>query len=386
VIIEEIEKVCYIGAGTMGCANSLVAAISGYNVAIYDVSQDALDQVAASQIEMGAYLVSIGFCSANELTASAERIACVNDLIEAVADADLVSESVIEDVDVKREVHAQLDKICPSKTILTTNTSGLLVSDIEDVVARGDRFAALHSHFGSLLIDIVPGPRTSDDTIDILSRYVQSCKCVPLILRKENRGYVLNNLIAAVITNAMLMYCEGIASAREIDSAWMQNRNAPMGPFGMMDLFGLNVVLDAWQHRPADPATDALKAKVVALLASMIDDGKLGTKSGEGFYRYPNPEFEADGFLSDVAEDSFAQSVLTSALVCNAILIAANDIADPSEIDRAWKVGMLLDAGPFEILKAMGKDTFLKMLHSPASFVQAEDVGLIERYIGTGKF
>ena len=264
--IEEIRKVCYVGAGTMGCANSLVAAVSGYDVVLYDLSSESLGQVSEKQHEMGAFLVGAGYCSAEELEAGAARISCVEDLQEAVAGADLVSESVIENLGVKRAVHEELDRLCPAKTILTTNTSGLLVSDIEDVVERGDRFAALHSHYGSPLIDIVRGPRTSDAIIDILERYVTSLNCVPLVLHKENRGYVLNAMLGPVLTIALLLVVEGIASKEQVDAAWMKHRRAPMGPFGMMDLFGLNVVYDGWQHRESDPRVDGLKPRVTALL------------------------------------------------------------------------------------------------------------------------
>jgi len=379
--VKEIDKICFIGAGTMGCWNSLVAAISGYEVSVYDVAKESLQHVVANQKDIGAYLTATGFCTPDELAASAARITCVEGIVDAVADADLVSESVVEDLSVKRDLHAELDKLCPPKTILTTNTSGFLVSDIENVVTRGDRFAALHSHYGSHLIDIVGGPRTSAATIDILNRYVLSTNNVPLILKKENRGYVLNALIGPVVSNAMLLLCEGLASKQDIDRAWMKHRNAPMGPFGMMDLFGLNVVYDGWQHRPADPAIDDLKQKVLSLLGSLIEKGELGLKTGKGFYNYPNPEFENSDFLDDVADASYPHNVLTSALVSNAILLAANGVSDRTEIDRAWMVGMILDTGPFTILDEIGTDAYLQLLHSQATFLSPQDTALIEQYL-----
>ena len=203
--IREIDTICYVGAGTMGRANSLVAAISGYNAVIYDIAEENLAGVVAYQSEFGAYLVENGYCSAQELAAAPARVTCVSDLAEAVANADLVSESVIEELAIKREVHRKLDQICPERTILTTNTSGLLVSNIESAVVRGDRFAALHSHLRSPLVDIVGGPRTSAATIDILTRYVLSTKLVPLVLHRENPGYVLNALLGPVVTTAMLL-------------------------------------------------------------------------------------------------------------------------------------------------------------------------------------
>ena len=379
--IEEVKNVCFVGAGTMGCANSLVAAVSGYNVAIYDVSIESLEQVAAKHQEMGAFLVVSGYCTAEQLEASAAHVSCVVNLLDAVAGADLVSESVIEDLGIKRDVHGELDRLCPAKSILTTNTSGFLVSDIEDVVERGDRFAALHSHYGSPLIDIVRGPRTSDVTIDVLERYVTSLNCVPLVLHKENRGYVLNAMLGPVLTVALVLVVEGIASKEQVDAAWMTHRRAPMGPFGMMDLFGLNVVYDGWQHREADPRVDSLKTKVSALLESYLDRGEFGSKSGKGFYSYPGPAYEQPGFLDAGDDASISHYAMTTTLIGNAILLASNDIASPEEIDRAWTVGMTLDVGPFAMLEEMGPAAFLHLLASDANTLAPEETNTVEIFL-----
>jgi 3-hydroxybutyryl-CoA dehydrogenase len=379
--IPEINTVSFIGAGTMGCANSLVAAVSGYNVVIYDVSSESLGQVTDKHREMGKYLVASGYCTAEELEASAVRISCTEDLHVAVDNADLVSESVIEDLRVKREVHGQLDKLCPADTILTTNTSGFLVSDIEDVVGHGDRFAALHSHYGSPLIDIVRGPRTSPETIEVLERYVRSLNCVPLVLHRENRGYVLNALLGPVLTVALILLVNGIADKERIDAAWMKYRRAPMGPFGMMDLFGLNVVYDGWQHRESDPRIAELKPMVDALLGSFLEKGELGVKTGKGFYKYPDPAFEQPAFVDAQEDISVPHYAMTMTLVGNAILLASNDIASPEEIDRAWTVGMTLDTGPFALLEEMGAVAFLQLLGSDANTFLPADTEIIEQYL-----
>ena len=379
--IKEINKVCYIGAGTMGCANSLVAAVSGYDVVIYDVSKESLAQVEDKHMEMGAYLVGSGYCSVEDLAASTARMTFEQDLRVAVADVDLVSESVIEDLRIKREVHGELDKLCPAKTILTTNTSGFLVSDIEDVVERGDRFAALHSHYGSPLIDIVRGPRTSDAIIEVLERYVLSLNCVPLVLHKENRGYVLNALLGPVLAVALLLLVSGVASKEEIDAAWMNYRRAPMGPFGMMDLFGLNVVYDGWQHREPNPAVDELKPKIDALLEPYLERGELGVKTGKGFYSYPNPAFEQSGFVEANEDISIPHYAMTASLIGNAIVLASNDIASRDEIDRAWTVGMTLDTGPFTILEEVGHGPFLQLLTSDANTLSPAETKMVEQYL-----
>jgi 3-hydroxybutyryl-CoA dehydrogenase len=379
--IKEIDTVCFVGAGTMGCANSLVAAVSGYNAVIYDIAEESLGQVAAKHAEMGVYLVGTGYCSADDLAAATARATCVGDLAEATSNADLISESVIEELSIKRTVHRELDQICPAKTILTTNTSSMLVSDIEDVVERGDRFAALHSHLGSPLIDIVGGPRTSPETIEILTRYVESLNCAPLVLKHESRGYVLNALIGPVVTTAMLLVIEGVATKEDVDRAWMLHRGAPIGPFGMMDLFGLNVVYNGWQHRPADPVTDAVRPRLIDFLSGYVERRELGAKTGKGFYDYPDPAFEQTGFLEDTPGVSVPHYALTAALVRNGVMLAVTDVAEPDEIDRAWTVGMNLDIGPFALLDEMGVDNFLKLLDAQPGFMQPADIEMAEKYL-----
>ncbi|MEH6634700.1 MAG: 3-hydroxyacyl-CoA dehydrogenase NAD-binding domain-containing protein, partial [Halioglobus sp.] len=360
--IEEIQTVCFVGAGTMGCYNSIVAAVSGYDVVLYDIDKDTLDQAPERHEEFSAMLVAHSYCTQDAISQAVQRISFAANLEQATANADLVSESIVERLDIKRAVHQELDQVCPGSTILTTNSSMLLVSDIEDVVGRGDRFAALHSHLGSPLVDIVGGPRTSAATIEILNRYVLSTGGVPLLLKKEYPGYILNAMLGPLLGAAMLMVSEGAATIQEVDRAWMRHCNAPMGPFGMIDLFGLNLIYDTWQYREEDPATADRRSKILALLQPFIDAGELGMKSARGFYQYPDPGYQHADFLDDAANDTASYSALITAVVGNAVLVAAHDVAEPNDIDRAWMTGTYLEAGPFAILAQLGTTAFLAIL------------------------
>ena len=360
--LEEIQTVCYVGAGTMGCYNSIAAAVSGYDVVLYDVDAATLLRVPERHAEMAAFLVGGGYCTQQDIPAALQRVSVVADLRQATAAADLVSESVFERLDIKRETHRQLDEVCPPHTILTTNSSALLVSEIESAVLRGDRFAALHSHLGAPLVDIVGGPRTSAATIDILQRYVRSTGGVPLLLKKEYPGYVLNAMLGPLLGCALLLVTDGVATPEAIDRAWMAARKAPMGPFGMMDLFGVNVIHDSWQYRREDPFTAGLRPKILALLQPMIDRGEIGMKSGRGFYRYPGPNYQQPGFLATGAGLEPLYDALLATLIGNAALVAAAGVAEPADIDRAWKTGTYLDAGPFAMLAQLGVAKFLQLL------------------------
>lgn len=353
--IPEINTVCFVGAGTMGCYNALAAAVSGYDVVLYDANANSLERVPQVLDDMAAMLVGGGYCSDEDIEQGLARTRTSDDLADATRNADLVSESVFEDLQLKRNVHASLDQCCPPHTLLTSNSSGLLVSEIEDAVDRGDRFAALHSHLGSPLVDIVPGPRTSEKTLDVLNRYVLSIRCEPLLLRKENPGYILNAILMPATGAALALHVRGSYSIEAIDAAWISSQKALMGPFGMMDFFGLSLVRDTWRHRDRDDALQDDRSEILALLEPMLAAEKGGVKNGAGFYTYPEPGYQRPGFVAD-AFDAGAAQLLDAIVIAYGLTIAVNDVASAEDIDRAWCLGMGVPRGPFQILADKGGD------------------------------
>ncbi len=141
--INEIKTVTFIGSGTMGCYNSLLSGIGGYDAVLFDVSDERLQLSEITQEVIGASLVEKDIFTAEQVAEGRKHIRLETDPVRAVENADLLSESVPEKLELKRSVHQQFDTLCPPHTIMTTNTSGLLVSEIEDVVQRGNRFAAM---------------------------------------------------------------------------------------------------------------------------------------------------------------------------------------------------------------------------------------------------
>ena len=382
--IEEIDTVCFVGAGTMGCVNSLVAAISGYNVELYDTSEESLKQVRQRYKEIGPFLIGGGYCTSAALTAGLKRISVGADLEKATANADLVSESVFENLDLKREVHQKLDEVCPNKTILTTNTSSLVVSEIEDVVGRGDRFAAVHSYMGSRLVDIVAGPRTTPETIDILSRYVESLNLVPLVLKKEHPGYVMNALLASVFMTANAIVVGDLGSREEVDRAYMAHLKAPMGPFGIMDMIGLDMFFGQLDEGNGNDYLESLKTRTAAYFEPFVKQGKLGMKTGEGFYSYPGPAYEQADFLQEAGNDAEIYHALAAALIRSAVIIVLSDVAGHEEIDHTWRVGTGLEIGPFGILEQIGIDGFMdisRMAPECLRLLSDEDIERVEAYI-----
>ena len=360
--IDEIDTVLYVGAGTMGSANSLVAAVAGYDVILHDARPENLETVAERHDGAGGFLVQSGFCTAEAVAEARKRVFLEADLEKAAKRADLVSESIFEDRALKREIHGRLDALCPSGTILTTNTSTMLVSELEDAVECGDRFAALHSHLGAFLVDIVGGPRTSPQTIDILRRYVLSLGAVPLVMKKEHPGYIFNAMNGPVLRCAVQLVLDEQASQEDVDRAWMSDRRAPMGPFGMMDLFGLDLMLDSWKHPSSDPRREEFRERVVPFLTGYLESGKLGLKSGRGFYDYAAPAFRKPTFLAAEQLSEVASDALLSTLVRSALALSGKDVATRADIDLAWKTASGLASGPFEIVAEIGVDSFGEIL------------------------
>ena len=359
--LPEIREVCFVGAGTMGCYNALAAAVCGYPVVLFDASEDSLAAIPQRQRELAGMLVGAGWCSEEDIRDALGRTRVVTDLAQACATADLVNESVFEDLHLKRQVHGELDTLCSPDTILTSNSSALLVSDIESAVKHRERFAALHSHLGSPLVDIVPGSRTSPGVIERLNAYVLSLRGVPLVLKRENPGYVLNAMLGNVLGTALALVVEEGHSVDAADAAWLSDQQGVMGPFGMMDLFGLGVIRDSWQHRNRNDALQAFRPKVLALMASKFEQGEEGMKAGAGFYRYPNPAYASADFIQQASDECLR--ALQVALLVPAIQLVTRDVVSREQVDMAWRVGMNLPQGPFQQLERLEQTHLQQLLH-----------------------
>ncbi|MGI9265619.1 MAG: 3-hydroxyacyl-CoA dehydrogenase NAD-binding domain-containing protein [Gammaproteobacteria bacterium] len=382
--IEEIKTVCFVGAGTMGCINSLVTALAGYQVELYDVSEESLKQVPQRYKELSAFLVGANFCKPSQLTEAFNRISVGADLEKATRNADLVNESVFENLDLKRDLHRRLDEICPEKSILTTNTSSLLVSEIEDVVQRGDRFAAFHAYMGSRLIDIVAGSRTSPDVVDLLVRYAESLKLTPIVLKNEHPGYVMNFLLQSVLVTSILLVVGGAATKEEVDRSYMSRLNAPMGPFGVMDMIGLDLIYSQMIQPNGDDDHRNRQALMAEYFRNFVESGDLGMKSGKGFYSYPLPAYSKPDFLQAESDDSAIFYPIVTGLVRSAVMIALANVADPEDIDRTWQVATELEHGPFDLLEQVGREAFIEIsreVHKQLPLLTAEESEQVEAYI-----
>lgn len=361
--VEEIQTICFVGAGTMGCVNALVAAVSGYDCVLYDASETALESAPQRLALFAPLYAAPGIIDLASIPDALKRIRFVSDPAEAAGNADLLSESVPENIALKRKVHRTFDTLCPRHTIFSTNTSILLVSELEDAVTRPERFAALHFNPGSQLVDVVAGSRTTTGTLDVLCRFAKSLSLIPIKMRKENRGYVANCLFGALYESAMLLHKEWDLSIEDIDSAWMIGRGAMIGPFGVLDFVGLNVIFDgSAMNAEWNQDKEEISLLFLDALRPYIDRGDLGIKTGRGFYTYPETAFFQSGFLDDRQRARELYEVMLCNVVSAAILLVIGEYASFEHVDRVWMIAQNQAMGPFGMLDEIGIDTYLTIL------------------------
>lgn len=222
---------------------------------------------------------------------------------EDAATADLLSESVPEDPKLKAEVFARFNAVCPPHTVFTTNTSTLVPSMFAEATGRPGQFAALHFHqyvWDSNLVDIMPHPGTAPETVQVLHAFAKRIGQVPLVFKKESAKYVVNAILGAINDVALRLVADGVAAVEDVDRAWMTVMKAPLGPFGSLDVVGLDTVWHIIQAScaAAEPPERDPRA---GLIKDYVDKGWLGVKSGRGFYTYLNPAYAQPGFLTGEA-------------------------------------------------------------------------------------
>jgi 3-hydroxybutyryl-CoA dehydrogenase len=304
--IEDIRCVLVVGAGTMGQQIALQCAWHGYRVIVYDVSPAALDTASAKIQSYAAHLVEQQRLTPAGSEAALARISFTTNPDEG-AGADLLSESVTEDPDLKARVFAQFHRVCPPHTIFTTDTSTLVPSLYAEATGRPAQFAAFHFHqapyvWDSNLVDIMPHPGTAPQTVKVLYAFARRIEQVPLVLKKESPGYVFNAIYGAMNDAAISLLTSGVASVEDIDRAVMAVLKLPIGPFGGLDLVGLDTIWHITQSKAALTGDTRLQAGADWFKAAYIDKGWLGIKSGRGFYTYPDPAYARPDFLTGAPE------------------------------------------------------------------------------------
>lgn len=281
-----IKKVGVAGAGAMGAQIAVVSALHGYEVILQDISSESLkkaEEVLRTQLEKR---VIKGKLTREDVDCAFSNLIFTTNL-EAFKEVDIVIEAIIEDLEVKKSLFAQLDHLLPEHCILATNSSTIVSSKLAEAVVRKDKVCNIHFFNPVLvmdLVEVVKGPHTADETADTSMKFIETIGKTPVLLKKEISGFVANRILAKLMNEAVYLYENGYASFEEIDVVVEKALGHPIGPFALMDLTGLDVNYAVRKQRYSESGEEADKpAKSVK---EKVEKGELGRKTGKGWYTY----------------------------------------------------------------------------------------------------
>lgn len=280
-----MDSIYVLGAGTMGAGIAQTIASAGIRVIVRDINQELVDRGMAIITANLERLEGKGKIMTAEKEAVLSRITGTTNMVLA-ADCDLVIEAAVENMAIKKKIFSELDALCKQETILSTNTSSLSITEVAAATRRPDRVIGMHFFNPApimKLVEIIKGIATSDHTLDRVKQLSERIGKTPVEIA-EAPGFVVNRILIPMINEAVAIYAEGIASARDIDTAMKLGANHPIGPLALGDLIGLDVclaVMDVLYQEFGDP-----KYRAHPTLRTYVRAGWLGMKSGKGFYDY----------------------------------------------------------------------------------------------------
>jgi len=282
----EVTRILVVGAGTMGNGIAQTAAVSGYQVILSDVDPAALRRGQAAIKNSANKLASKGLLNDQQLQA-ALAIPTSTDLTPAVG-VDLVIEAATENPEIKFRIFEELDRRAPPEAVLASNTSSISITRIGAATARPDRVIGMH-FFNPVplmtLLELIRGLQTSDTTLALALEVGRRMGKQP-VQAKDSPGFIANRILCPMINEAIFALQENLGTAEDIDTVMKLGMSHPIGPLALADLIGLDVLLYIMQVLHRDLGDD--KYRPAPLLRQMVDAGRLGRKSGAGFFQYPS--------------------------------------------------------------------------------------------------
>jgi 3-hydroxybutyryl-CoA dehydrogenase len=278
-------KIMVLGAGTMGAGIVQTAAQAGFEVIVRDIKQEFVDKGIAGIDKLLGKNVDKGKMSAEDKAAVMGRISGTVDMA-AAADCDLVIEAALEVMEIKKTIFKELDSICKPSCILASNTSALSVTEIAAATNRADKVIGMH-FFNPVpamkLVEVIRGANTSQETYDAIKAMSEKMGKAPVEIN-EAPGFVVNRLLIPMLNEGMYALMEGVANEADIDTSMKFGAGHPMGPLALADMIGLDIclkIMETLYKEFGDP-----KYRPCPLLVKYVRAGRLGRKSGEGFFKY----------------------------------------------------------------------------------------------------
>ena len=367
-----IFKAGVVGAGAMGSEIAQVISYSGLPVVLKDVDQAMLDKGMARIREIYQRRVEKGKMSAGEMQSKMDLITPTL-TYDGFEDVDIVIEAVPEKMSIKQRVFAELDEVCPEGTIFASNTSALSISEMAAATKRPAKVIGMHffnpAHVMKL-VEVIPGLDTSQETVDDVVMFAESLRKIPVVVQ-ECPGFLVNRLLMPYLNEAVKVLEEGAATATEIDER-MVAFGWPMGPFTLMDMLGLDICYDVGMYLYQEYGSRMEPAK---LFAKLVQAGRLGEKSGAGFYGYGDQTDEpVKQFIKELQESGqvqtgteFSEERLMMPMINEAILCVTEHVANVNDIDMAMIAGTGMTykgerMGPLQLADTLGLDYVLQKL------------------------
>jgi 3-hydroxybutyryl-CoA dehydrogenase len=287
-----INNVTIAGAGTLGSQIAWQTAFHGFEVIVYDAFEKGLEAGKEFHKQYAELFVATRGATAEQIEQTMARLSYTTDLAKAVENADLINESIPEIIEIKKNFYQSLAKVAPEKTIFTTNSSTLTPSSLAEASGRPSKFLALHFAVGvwDRNIGEVMGHEKTDPTIfNQVTEFAKAIGMVPIPIHKEQPGYVLNSLIVPWLATALDLVVKGVADPETVDKTWTICVGSPLGPFAILDQVGLETAYNIYKMWGEQLNDQAALDRATYLKNNFVDQNKLGVKTGQGFYSYPNP-------------------------------------------------------------------------------------------------
>lgn len=360
-LLPQIHKITVLGSGIMGHGIAQISAMNGYDVVLRDIEEKFLDN-AMSKIRWSLdKMVEKNKINKQESDKIHGRIKPIVDLKEALQDTDLLIEAVPEDLKLKKKVYTEVDQFAQEKTIYSSNTSTLPISEISQLTNRPARFIGLHFFNPPQLmklVEVIPGVSTDKSIVDLGINFVKSLSKVPIVSNKDVPGFIVNRIFIPLVHEAAYSLENDGNTMTQIDSAVKFKLFLPMGIFELADYTGLDVI-----HKATIEMFSRDK-KVVnphPRIEQLFSSGKLGKKSGEGFYSYGDENYERVQ-LSEEEATQYDPIRILSVAINNASWLISNGVCTKEDVELALKLGMGLKKELFEIGKENGFEKIVSTL------------------------
>ncbi|MDW0244414.1 MAG: 3-hydroxyacyl-CoA dehydrogenase family protein [Nitrososphaeraceae archaeon] len=360
--MPQLNKITVLGSGIMGHGIAQISAMNGYQVVLRDIEQRFLDS-AMDKIKWSLdKLVEKNKIKKEESNKIYGRIKPIVDLKNALIDTDLLIEAVPEDLNLKKKVYSEVDQFAEEKTVYASNTSTLPISEISQLTSRPDRFIGLHFFNPPQLmklVEVIPGARTEKSIVDLGINLVKSLGKDPILCNKDVPGFIVNRIFIPLVHEAAYCLESDGKTMTQIDSAVKFKLFLPMGIFELADYTGIDVI-----HKATIEMYSRDK-KVIhphPMIAQLFSSGKLGKKSGDGFYSYVDKNYERVP-LSEEEAKQYDPIRMLSVAVNNASWLITNKVCNKEDLELALRLGMGLKKELFEIGKEYGFENIINTLN-----------------------